>query len=562
MGAQACSCCQSSTILSSSKIDAGHPALGREKRILQFGAQDSIEDVYSLDTSHSGTIARSAAGSVFKARHKLDKTLVAVKQLAKKSFKGDWWVEEVELLKKLDHPHICNIHELWEDSQHVYLVMELCQGGDLTSLCQKHVTHLSEATAAILARQMVGAVDHFHSCGTKSRPFVHTDIRLENWLFSKPMVQSTSAADMCLKMIDFGLAFRHALVKGRHHKHHNSSGDEPEKLVQKRMDVKESRSAFCRAPEQITDKQYERLHPGMDVWALGVISFFLLAGKSPFPRVQGNLNCERVIKGEFAFEPESTWKAVSSSAKDFVAKCLQVDPAVRPSAIELLNTPWMLEAKKCFDKQLQKPLPSPVHSARGVGGASGGPNLDKPLPSATDLVKAFTHMQTLNQLEKVAIIAAAHRLPGGKIDHLRQTFEKMDKNGDGVLSALELYEGLKESGVEEKQLLEILKDVDSDGSGTIEYTEFIAAAWDFQRTLQHGIVWSVFKIFDADGSGTVSKKEILQLLGSNESSRDSLKEQFPDTLQDAVDALDKDKDGTIDFEEFKTLLNQGKHGPK
>jgi calcium-dependent protein kinase len=579
MGVRACTCCNSGGIQASSKISADAPIFNRNKRILQYSANDNIEDVYELDKSVMGVIARSASGAVLKARHKKEQTQVAVKQLMKNSFKGEWWAGEVETLKKIDHPYICRIYEIWEDATYVYLVMEHCQGGDLTSLCQRQSKHMTEATVSILVRQMVGALEHFHSCGTSEKPFVHTDIRLENWLFAEPLVQWTSAAEMCLKMIDFGLAHRHALVKGRHHQ---GVGEDNEGLVQKRVGVRDARSAFCKAPEQITDKKSKTLHPGMDIWALGVITFFLLAGKAPFPREPGNLNCERVMRAEFKFEPESAWKAVSSDAKDFIKKCLQVDPAARPTAHELQSSKWMISAKSSFDNELaqrqqrreQEGASNGGTSARGrksQGGSSargkasprGRKNADSachdaPLPSSDDIVKAFNRMQQLNNLEKCAITAAAHRLPAGKIDHLRQAFEKMDKNGDGVLSAHELYQGLKESGVEESKLLELLKDIDSDGSGFIEYTEFIAAAWDFQRNLQSSIVWGVFKLFDTDGSGAVSKKEIKQLLCTNRNQRDSLQEAFPDTLEEAIDELDKDGNGQIDFEEFKILLNQGK----
>lgn len=544
MGAKACTCCAASSgsLQASSKIRAsGAPILDRDKRVLQYGENSKIEDVYTFDSSRKGIISRSASGSVIKALRKKEKTAVAVKKLSKKSFKGQWWTTDIESMKKLDNPHICRIFEVWEDSEHVYIVMEYCQGGDLTSLHERQDVDHSEATVAVLVRQMVGAVEHFHECGSKERPLVHTDIRLENWLFAEPPNQQAGVSQMCLKMIDFGLAFRHALVKGKHHRH-----NEDEQLHQTKVGVRDARSAFCRAPEQLSDKMCERLHPGMDIWAIGVIAFFLLSGKPPFPRVAGNTNGERVRSGEYKFEPESSWKSVSQQAKDFVKKCLQVDPDMRPSGTELLQSAWMVKAKDFFNRDLQA-LPG----EKEAGGEHAR------LPAAGDLVKAFSHMHKLNALERCAITAAAHRLPNGKIDYLRQSFEKMDKNGDGVLSPKELYEALKVSGVDEAALLDMLAHVDSDGSGVIEYTEFIAAAWDFQRTLQSDISWSVFKIFDTDQSGTVTKKEILDFLGSG-SNKEPLEEQFPDTLHDAILALDKDKDGTIDFEEFKKLL-KGSH---
>merc|ERR1719188_698523 len=132
----------------------------------------------------------------------------------------------------------------------------------------------------------------------------------------------------------------------------------------------------------------------------------------------------------------------------------------------------------------------------------------------------------------------------------------MDRNGDGVLLAEELHDGLKGAGVSNSELMEILKQIDTDGSGAISYTEFIASTYEFQRSLQDSTVWSVFRVFDADHSGKLTKKELLEALGC-EHHRNGLEEKFPDTnLENVIQNLDKDGDGEIDFEEFKTLLQK------
>merc|ERR1712232_750141 len=160
-------------------------------------------------------------------------------------------------------------------------------------------------------------------------------------------------------------------------------------------------------------------------------------------------------------------------------------------------------------------------------------------------------------LEKAAMTAAAHRLPEAKIGHLRQVFERLDTNGDGILSAHELQQGLRSSGIETEPLLLVLKELDTDGSGSIEYTEFVAAMYEFQRNMQDAAVWNVFRIFDEDGSGKVTKSEILKLLQPEGELKTSLETSFPDAqLRELLDDLDKDGDGEIDIEEFKKLLKQ------
>jgi len=74
----------------------------------------------------------------------------------------------------------------------------------------------------------------------------------------------------------------------------------------------------------------------VDVWAMGVITYFLLAGYTPFDRDSQQQEMEAIIAGDYKFEPEEYWQNVSETAKDFVKTCLTVDPTNRPTAAEAL----------------------------------------------------------------------------------------------------------------------------------------------------------------------------------------------------------------------------------
>jgi calcium/calmodulin-dependent protein kinase I len=75
----------------------------------------------------------------------------------------------------------------------------------------------------------------------------------------------------------------------------------------------------------------------VDIWAMGVITYFLLAGYTPFDRDSQQQEMEAIIAGDYKFEPEEYWKNVSPTAKDFVRTCLTVDPAKRPTAAAVLQ---------------------------------------------------------------------------------------------------------------------------------------------------------------------------------------------------------------------------------
>lgn len=70
---------------------------------------------------------------------------------------------------------------------------------------------------------------------------------------------------------------------------------------------------------------------------MGVVTYFLLAGYTPFDRDSQQLEMEAIIAGDYKFEPVEYWANVSETAKDFVAECLTIDPISRPTAAEVLQ---------------------------------------------------------------------------------------------------------------------------------------------------------------------------------------------------------------------------------
>lgn len=77
------------------------------------------------------------------------------------------------------------------------------------------------------------------------------------------------------------------------------------------------------------------------MWAIGVISYFLLAGYTPFDRDSTAEEMQAIVNGEYAFEPEVYWAGVSDSARDFINKLLTIDPTKRMTASLALEHPWL-----------------------------------------------------------------------------------------------------------------------------------------------------------------------------------------------------------------------------
>merc|ERR1712176_1047035 len=151
----------------------------------------------------------------------------------------------------------------------------------------------------------------------------------------------------------------------------------------------------------------------------------------------------------------------------------------------------------------------------------------------------------------------ANQLNEDQIKALRETFMALDGNGDGKLTVNEMKEGIQKAGLKEipPDLQQIMEDVDSDGSGVIDYTEFLAATLDKRVYMKEDVCWSAFRVFDRNGDGKISQDELKQVLGDGDV-KDTV---GADTVKILLSEVDTSGDGMIDFQEFMQMMkNTGK----
>ena len=127
----------------------------------------------------------------------------------------------------------------------------------------------------------------------------------------------------------------------------------------------------------------------------------------------------------------------------------------------------------------------------------------------------------------------------------------LDVNGDGSLSMEELTKSLKgqENG---DQILELMKSADTDGSGEINYTEFLAATMDANIYLREDYLKTAFMMFDEDNSGKIDNEEVVKLLSGDDLQNLVSK----DAIGKAMAEIDANGDGEIDFEEFMEMMKK------
>lgn len=268
---------------------------------------------------HDGTVLGSGiSGIVRLVTHNATGLQYAVKclelQLIETEDDLQQLYEEIYIMCQLDHPNIVRLEEVYESKSEIYLVQEYCTGGELFDrLDEQPDYHFTEPECVRLVKQILSALQYIHSKG-----IVHRDLKLENFLFSG------RGADSELKMIDFGLS-----------KHFNFGEVQHEAVG----------TPYTVAPEVILGSYDERC----DIWAVGVITYLLLSGESPFGGCGGSEPLsevrDNILSCDFPYEPEDIWDEVSAGAKKFIERLLMTDPQFRPTARQTQTDPWILNMK-------------------------------------------------------------------------------------------------------------------------------------------------------------------------------------------------------------------------
>ncbi|KZV98966.1 Pkinase-domain-containing protein [Exidia glandulosa HHB12029] len=269
---------------------------------------------------------------------------------------------EIAVLKKVSsgHRNIVTLHDYFETAHNLYLVFDLCTGGELFDrICAKG--NYYEADAAELVRTIIKAVLYIHGCG-----IVHRDLKPENLLFRSP------AEDADIMIADFGLS--------------RVMDDEKFKQL----------TEICGTPGYMAPEIFRKSGHGkpVDIWAMGVITYFLLCGYTPFDRDTQQEEMEAIIAGDYKFEPKEYWANVSEVARDFVRTLLTVDPTKRPTAQQALEHPWLASSEPHFVADPTSPTGGPKDLL---------PNIKESFNARKTFRKAVLSMMAMNRLSHHAL---------------------------------------------------------------------------------------------------------------------------------------------------------------
>lgn len=212
---------------------------------------------------------------------------------------------EVKILRALTgHNNLVQFYDAFEDHENVYIVMELCEGGELLDRILSRGGKYTEEDAKAVLIQILNVVSFCHLQGV-----VHRDLKPENFLFTSKDDNSP------LKAIDFGL----------------SDFVRPDERLNDIVG-----SAYYVAPE-VLHRSYTT---EADVWSIGVIAYILMCGSRPFwARTESGI-FRAVLKADPSFD-EDPWPSLSLEARDFVKRLLNKDPRKRMTAAQALSHPWI-----------------------------------------------------------------------------------------------------------------------------------------------------------------------------------------------------------------------------
>ena len=216
-------------------------------------------------------------------------------------------MDEIEILKNLDHPDIVRIMEFYNTETSYYIINEFCPGGELY---EKINNVFSETQIAVMFRQILSGLAYLHS-----NNIIHRDLKLENILIKEIEKSKETNEDLyVLKIIDFGTA----------------------KIFDKNKKARAIvGSSYYIAPE-VLNKKYGC---ECDLWSAGVILYMFIVGHAPFDGKSDREIMEKVKKGDY-LKNEKRWRNASKEVRDLINKLLKYKPEERLTAFEALKHPW------------------------------------------------------------------------------------------------------------------------------------------------------------------------------------------------------------------------------
>lgn len=422
-----------------------------------------VTDVYSFGDK----LGEGSFGVVYQVQHKIS----GQRRVCKKISRGTEGLSEEDMLREiysmavLDHPNVLKVYEFFSDKDYVSQILEPCQGGELqdriTGVFKKGHTPYGERFMCDVMKQTLRACAFMHS---HRPPIVHKDLKPQN-------IMMEDRESSSIKVIDFGLA--ELFQPGK--EYCNVFGG----------------TLLYMAPEVFA----QQISVKVDVWSAGVILYNLITGdfpySAPWPPPPGcnqgwwEKETARKICNE-PMQPHPRLGSVRRECQDLLRSMLNRKVEKRPDASQCLDHPWF----KIWDEE-----PPPL----SVG--------------VSQCLEAFSRQ---SELKKAIFLLMARECEVPALLELRALFTHFDVKNQGRLEARDLREVFSRCNLGPVSSERVLHALDRNGSGSVCWTEFLAAALCVSLPRNPALVDGTFAFFDDDHDGKISSKDFLRVLAHGE----------------------------------------------
>jgi calcium-dependent protein kinase len=402
-----------------------------------------------------------------------------------------------DILRNLEHPKILKIFEVYYFDNKYYTLTEYFERGDLGMFLDKNKKFSEKQVASIIFKVLL-ALQYAHE-----NNIIHGYLYPYNILIE----ELVDEGEFDIKVKEFSFLQAETSIN---------------------LDKKEENLGFL-APEILLNKP---LNKSVDLWSVGVITYMMLDGKSPFEGKNLEEKETNIKNFKSVKLTSEKMKKATSMAREFIKKLLVFEPEKRITALEALNDKW-------FNHYHLKEKNKVVESSK----------MEHFLLNMTSYGNNY-------KLQQVCIALIVHNLPqNSEIKELEKAFTSIDVDMNGKLSKQELVQGFKNifknvsNFNPEEEVDKIFRKVDIDNSGNIGYIEFICACIDRNVLLEDKYLKFAFSCFDDNNSGFITCDELKNVLtggGKNEISKEVILKIMRD--------VDINDDKKINYDEFKKMM--------
>ena len=538
------------------------------KDYIQQLDKDSLENYEKIQR-----IGKGSYSSVYKVRNKNTNLIRAMKIIPKNFQKDNTEImREINILKNLDHPNVMKIYEFLEDDKNYYLIEEFCDEGDLeTALDNKKI--YCEFLVKFIMYQVFLAVNYLHS-----NNIVHQDIKKKNISIIKLEVEKEddkgnqqfkerrmkrlksekltflnplkNRDDIFIKInedkeiqeeFNTKKLIRNLSKKAKEHLYELSKRcvkvidfGEAIFMPQKKKNIEDIAGTLnYLSPEIIKGQMIKEL----DEWACGVLMYYLLSAKFPFDGKTEDEIFYNIESQELNLNiPE--FEIISDDCKDLISKLLERDVNKR------------IKAKKALEHNFFK---TGIKMKKIIGGMENK-QTEKVLNAWIKLQNS--HRQSNAGIFKKAVLAymALNFVEKEEEKKMKNLFYKLSGGNRNFLITKENFAlTIKQvsDNYTDEEIDKLFDKLDDNKSGIIEYEELVRGFSDREKLLNEKNMRQAFNFFDKDKNGTISWQEISDVVFKNKKMPKIFMSQFLEEI-----SSESGKDVNITFEDFCKIIKK------